>query len=106
MRKLNEIKGYVRNTLDKLTGIRADLVTLDDSWQDREFYELVEALRKWTDRNPKIIGSEKKKKKDSVYHTKERGQKSRNCVCCEKEGHKSSEYKAVETVSDCRLKLA
>ena len=34
MRKLNEIKGYVRNTLDKLPGIRADLMRLDDSWQD------------------------------------------------------------------------
>ena len=34
MRKLNEIKGYVRNTVDKLPGIRADLVRLDDSWQD------------------------------------------------------------------------
>ena len=34
MRKLNEIKGYVRNTLDKLPGIRADLVRLDDNWQD------------------------------------------------------------------------
>ena len=33
MRKLNEIKGYVTNTLDKLSGIRADLVRLDDSWQ-------------------------------------------------------------------------
>ena len=63
MRKLNEIKGYVRNTLDKLAGIRADLVRLDDNWQDRKFYELVEALRKWTERNPKIIGSEKKNKK-------------------------------------------
>ena len=31
MRKLNEIKSYVRNTLDKLPGIRADLVRLDDS---------------------------------------------------------------------------
>ena len=31
MRKLNEIKGYVRNTLDKLPGIRIDLVRLDDT---------------------------------------------------------------------------
>ena len=34
MRKLNEIKGYVGNTLDKLPGIRAHLVRLDGSWQD------------------------------------------------------------------------
>ena len=57
MRKLNEIKGYVRNTLDKLAGIKADLLRLDDSWQDWGFGELIEALRKWTERNPKIIAS-------------------------------------------------
>ena len=72
MRKLNEIKGYVRNTLDKLRGIRAGLVRLDDSWQDWGFCELVEALRKWTERNPKIIASEKTATRDNVYHTKER----------------------------------
>ena len=59
MRKLNEIKHYVRNTSDKLPGIRADLARLDDNWQDWGFCELVEALRKWTERNPKIA-SEKK----------------------------------------------
>ena len=34
MRKINEIKDHIRNTLDKLLGIRADLVRLDDNWQD------------------------------------------------------------------------
>ena len=72
MKKLNEAKGYVRNTLDKLPGIRADLVRLDDSWQDWGFCELVEALRKWTERNPKKIASEKTPKGDNVYHTRER----------------------------------
>ena len=31
MKKLKDIKGYVRLTLDKLPGIRADLVRLDDN---------------------------------------------------------------------------
>ena len=84
IRKLNEIKSYVRNTLEKLPGIRADLVRLDDSWQDCGFSELVKALRKWTDRNPKIIASEKTPKRDNVYHTKEREQQSRSCIYCEK----------------------
>ena len=34
MRKINEIKNHIRNTLDKLLGIRAGLVRLDDNWQD------------------------------------------------------------------------
>ena len=102
IRKLNEIKSYVRNTLEKLPGIRADLVRLDDSWQDWGFCELVEALRKWTERNPKIIASEKKPL-NGMFTIQKREQKSRSCVYCEKEGHKSSECKAVECVSDSRL---
>ena len=34
MDKLKEINGYVRFTLDKLCGIRADLVRTDDNWQN------------------------------------------------------------------------
>ena len=33
-KNLKDIKGYVRLTLDKLPGIRADLVRLDDNWQE------------------------------------------------------------------------
>ena len=75
MRKLNEIKSYVRNTLDKLLGVRGNLIRSNDSWQYYGFCELVEALRKWTDRNLKIIASDKKPEGDNVYHTKERESK-------------------------------
>ena len=34
MSKLNESKDYVKNTLDKLQGIRADLVRSGDSWKN------------------------------------------------------------------------
>ena len=49
MRKLNEMKGHVRNTLHKLPGIRADLVRLDDSCEDWGFSELTKKLRKLTE---------------------------------------------------------
>ena len=39
-------------TVDKLEGIRSDLVRTDDNWQDWKFPEIIEALRKWTVRNP------------------------------------------------------
>ena len=52
MGKLGEVNGYVRMTLNKLEGIRGDLVRTDDDWQEWRFPELVEALRKWTIRNP------------------------------------------------------
>ena len=46
MNKLKEINGYVRLTLDKLPGIRADLVRIDEDWQEWTFPQLVDALRK------------------------------------------------------------
>jgi len=44
------IRGYVRLTLDKLLGIRADLVRLDDNWQEWRFPQLVEALKNGCER--------------------------------------------------------
>ena len=85
-RKPNEIKGCVRNALAELPGIRADLVRLDDSWQDWRFCELIEALIKWTVRNPKMIASKKKPKQYNVYYTKEREQKIRNCIFARRRG--------------------
>ena len=47
MGKDKDIRGYVRLTLDKLQGIRADLVRMDNNWKEWRFPQLVEALRKW-----------------------------------------------------------
>ena len=51
MGKEKDIRGYVRLTLDKLPGIRADLVRLDDNWQEWRFPKLVEALKNGWERN-------------------------------------------------------
>ena len=37
MGKLKEINGYVRLTLDKLQGIREDLVRMNNGWQEWKF---------------------------------------------------------------------
>ena len=50
--KLKKIGGFVRAAVDKLPCIRPDLVRLDDDWQQWGFDKLVDALRKWCDRNP------------------------------------------------------
>ena len=55
MGKLKEINGYVRLTLDKLQGIKADLVTTDDDWQDWKFPQLVKALESYTCRKFKPL---------------------------------------------------
>ena len=40
-------RGYVRLTLDKLPGIRADVVIMDNNSKEWRFPQLVEALRQW-----------------------------------------------------------
>ncbi len=46
LEKLTEINGYVRMSLDKLEGIRGDLVRTDDSWREWDFPKFVDTLRK------------------------------------------------------------
>ena len=41
-----------------------------------------------------------------MLRTKEKEQKIRIRVYCEKEGHKSSEYKVMQNLSECCLKLS
>ena len=43
---MTEISGYVRMSVDKLQGIRGDLVRTDDNWREWGFTKFVEALRK------------------------------------------------------------
>jgi len=39
-------------SVEKLQGIRGDLVRTDDNWREWAFPKFAEALRKWTERNP------------------------------------------------------
>ena len=106
----------MRFNLDKLTGIRVDLVRLEDEWQKWDFHKLIESLRKWTDRNPKTIhNSEKheKYKRENVFQTKEQESKNREsnpktraCIYWEKLGHKASECESVSSIEERGLILA
>lgn len=112
MGKIKEINGYVWVTLDKLPGVRADLVRLDDEWQDWGFPQMIEALRKWCDRNP--VRPEERKhnplggnrlppklpKGDKAYHTKKEDWKPRPCTYCESAEHKSINCEKVESVDE------
>ena len=50
--KLSECWGLVRSVLNKLKGIKADLVRGQTEWQSRGFPELVKALQIWKDIHP------------------------------------------------------
>ena len=51
--RLADVKGNVRSTLDKLKGIKADLVRGNEGWKDWGFKDLLTELKKWTDINPR-----------------------------------------------------
>ena len=45
------------SVLDKLTGIKADLVRGQENWQDWDLPRLAQALKKWRDVNPATEGN-------------------------------------------------
>jgi hypothetical protein len=49
---LEQVNGNVALTLEKLSGIRGDLTRTDPDWESWDFVKLVEALHRWTRRNP------------------------------------------------------
>ncbi|XP_028404021.1 uncharacterized protein LOC114526636 [Dendronephthya gigantea] len=113
--KLNEVNGYVRATIDKLEGIRGDLVRMDDDWQEWKFPELVKALEKWTVRNPIKPSNEKHAmkppqfplKRERNFNTRQEDREVRNpraCVYCDGADHRSVDCKKVELTVD-RKKL-
>ena len=93
-------------TLDKLEGIRSDLVRTDDSWQEWKFPQLVEALRKWTERNPPKPEQDDERinhrRKSKSFNTRQPEHKARPCVYCKDTSHKSVDCKEVVTVADRR----
>lgn len=82
--KLDDVKGNVRSVLDKLKGIKGDLVRGQEGWQDWDFPHLVDAIKRWREINPAEVETPSSKKPNSggsgrVYTT--RGAKM--CVYCE-----------------------
>ena len=49
--KLREVSRNVRAVLDKLKGIKADLVRGEEGWRDWDFGQLLQAIKRWRDIN-------------------------------------------------------
>lgn len=108
MGKLEQVNGNVRWTIDKLSGIRGDLVHNDDDWQDWDFVKLCDALRSWTRRNPveKQEKNPRKHNRTGAYNTKQRDIKGRACVYCGESTHKGIECQRVSLTSERKKVLA
>ena len=62
--QLADAKGNVRCTLDKLKGIKANLVGGNEGWKDWGFKNLLTELQKWTQINPVEETAAEKSEKD------------------------------------------
>ena len=60
--RLQDVKGNVRFVIDKLKGIKSDLVRGHSGWQDWAFPQLVNALKRWRDINPVDTSDDGKRK--------------------------------------------
>ena len=107
MGRLREINGYVRFTLDKLCGIRGDLVRTDGNWQNWGFNEQFEAIRKWTERNP----IERLERSDRLFKQQHRGEhimqtrqntKTRECIYCGGKDHKAIACNIIQDINERR----
>ena len=94
--RLSEVKGNVRATLDKLKGIKGELVQGHDNWHNWGYEDLLKSLKTWREINPVEEKLEKQqhgskwKGHSRLYHTQDGDQKSRRpeCVYCEENTHK------------------
>ena len=101
--KLREVNGYVRMSIDKLPGIRGDLVRMDENWQEWDFPKFVYALQGWTERNPVTMRSCDKPWRDSnAFNTQldDVRLRDRGCVYCDSADHKPHECTKVPDLNE------
>ena len=112
--RLADVKGNVRCTLDKLKGIKADLVRGNQGWKDWGFKDLLRELQKWTQINPvEEIAVEKLEKDQTgkrnqqfkpplpIFNTHQSKPRSGNqCVYCEDDNHRAINCTKVTSVHE------
>ena len=112
LEKLNEVNGHVRLTLNKLPGIRGDLVRTEPKWKEWTFTELVAALFAWTERNPvetkpsqPEVPPKYRNGTSKAFQTQQAELKNREFVYCEAKNHKSLACDTVTTGEERRQLL-
>ena len=104
MGKLSQIDGNVSMTLDKLSGIRGDLVRVDPDWEMWDFGKLCEALHQWVKQNPvESCGKRDREECKRLLYTqqdRQEGYRPRGCVYCGNSGHKATHCDTVTEPSE------
>lgn len=110
--RLKDVSGNTRSVLDKLKGIKADLVRGHEDWQNWDFPQLIKALKTWKEINPVESNAENSEKpgakfrgREKTFQTKETMPTQRVCVYCEATDHRSVNCDKFVTVEDRRKQL-
>ena len=110
--KLADVKGNVRSILDKVKGIKADLVRGNEGWQEWNFNDLLRELKKWREINPIDEDIDKIPPKGRQLNSRSRfshardDKRVRSCVYCEDSTHKSVACPKIITTGDRRKILS
>ena len=94
MGKIAGVKGNVRSTLDKLKGIKLDLVRGHEGWQDWGVKDLLVQIKIWREIHPveeNTSDARSGKQKTPLFYTRdlEHETATRACMYCEEVTHKS-----------------
>lgn len=120
--KLSGCLSMVRGVLDKLPGIKADLVNGKPGWQDWGFAELMRSLEEWKAIHPMEVNESvheispsqpshlrsrpprpPRPPRDNSFYAQDRGPISRRvCVYCDRETHRSWECDSVTSPAERR----
>ena len=97
------------HALDKLAGIRGDLVRTDPEWESWDFFKLVYALRQWVKRNP-VVSNDNSDREENIrkklFKTRGEDVKVKGCVYCGDADHKAIQCEKIVETSECKKILA
>ena len=101
--KLAETRGLAQTTLEKLSGIRNDLIGAAENFEEWGYEELIKALDIWMRKNPlNDSKSELPRFSKKVYATQQPSYDRKACVYCEQSTHKPVECPVICNVEERR----
>ena len=95
--KTSDCKALVRGVLNKLPGIKAELVQGKSDWKTWDFTQLINALREWKEIHPREI----EKSCDRSFYVEDQDPNApRGCVSCNNTSHKHSDCTVISSAAD------
>ena len=95
--KTSDCLALVRGVLNKLPGIKAELVQGKPEWKTWDFTQLIDALREWKEIHPRELA----KSRDRSFYVEDHDPNApRGCVFCNSTSHKPSDCTVISSAAD------